>query len=73
MTATVTGIPAGQQCNLVVVDRAGGRHIAAGWLVSPTGQTEGTTVTGSTVVAPADVAAVAVQNVEGREFVLAPA
>jgi hypothetical protein len=71
ITATATGIPAGQQCNLVVVDRAGARHIAASWLVSATGQTDGTTVTGSTVVAPADVAAVAVQNVEGNEFVLA--
>jgi hypothetical protein len=73
VTATVTGIPAGEQCNLVVVDRAGVRHIAAGWLASASGQTEGTTVTGSTVVAPADVAAVAVQSVAGREVVLAPA
>jgi anti-sigma factor RsiW len=65
----VTGIPAGEKCNLIIVDHAGSEHTAASWLTSTNPQ--GTTITGATVVAPDDVAAVAVKNVDGLEFVSA--
>jgi hypothetical protein len=69
--ATAVGIPAGQRCMLVVIDRSQDRYIAASWLVSPAGEEKGTTVDGAAIVAPENVAAVAVQNFEGREFVIA--
>ena len=69
--ATAVGIPAGQRCMLVVVDRSQDRYIAASWLVSPAGEEKGTTVDGAAIVAPENIAAVAVQNFEGREFVIA--
>jgi hypothetical protein len=71
--ATVVGIPAGERCMLVVVDRGRDRYIAASWLVSPTGEEKGTTVEGAAVVVPGDVTAVTVTNFEGREFVIARA
>jgi RNA polymerase sigma-70 factor (ECF subfamily) len=69
--ATAVGIPAGERCMLVVVDRSRDRYIAASWLVPPTGKEKGTTVDGAAVVAPGDLAAVAVVNFEGREFMIA--
>ncbi|AEF41013.1 anti-sigma factor family protein [Hoyosella subflava] len=74
LTATVTGIPAGEPCYLIVVDGEGNREIAGGWLVSETGEAEGTTLSGSALVAPDDVAEVRVENVAGQTFVaVAPA
>ncbi|MCA1705563.1 MAG: zf-HC2 domain-containing protein [Actinobacteria bacterium] len=69
--ATAVGIPAGERCMLVVIDRSRDRYIAGSWLVSPVGEETGTTVDGAAIVAPEDVAAVAVVNFEGREFVIA--
>jgi hypothetical protein len=69
--ATAVGIPAGERCMLVVIDRSRDRYIAASWLVSAVGEETGTTVDGAAIVAPEDVAAVAVVNFEGREFVIA--
>jgi anti-sigma factor RsiW len=71
--ATAVGIPAGERCMVVVIDRNRDRYIAASWLVSPVGEETGTTVDGAAIVAPEDVAAVAVVNFEGREFVIARA
>jgi anti-sigma factor RsiW len=71
--ATVIGIPAGERCMLVVVDRSRDRYIAASWLVSPAAEKNGITVDGAAVVALGDVAAVAVQNFERRELLIAPA
>jgi hypothetical protein len=73
LKATVAGIPAGQRCMLVIVDRSRDRYIAASWLVSPASEKNGITVDGAAVVAPADITAVAVQNFEHRELVTAPA
>ena len=69
VNAAVTGIPAGQRCRLMVIGRSGAREIAGSWLVSPAGARNGTTLNGSAIVAPDDVAAVRVENVEGRSFV----
>ncbi|WP_158880404.1 anti-sigma factor family protein [Amycolatopsis anabasis] len=69
VNASVTGIPAGERCRLVVVSKDGAREPAAGWLVSPKGAAEGINLDGAALVAPADVAAVEVENVAGTRFV----
>jgi hypothetical protein len=69
VNAAVTGIPVGQRCRLVVVGKDGTREIAGSWQVSTIGATEGTTLNGSALVAPTDVAAVRVENFDGRQFV----
>jgi hypothetical protein len=71
--ATVVGIPAGERCTLVVIDRNRDRYIAASWLASPAAEKNGITIEGAAIVAPGDLAAVAVQNSERRELVIAPA
>jgi hypothetical protein len=71
VNASVTGIPAGQRCKIVVVSRSGDREVAGSWLISPTGATTGTNLDGAALVAPADVAAIEVQNFEGHTFVAA--
>lgn len=69
VNAAVTGIPQGQRCRLVVVGKNGEREVAGSWLVSPKAATDGTTLDGSALVAPDDVAAVEVENFEGTQFV----
>jgi Putative zinc-finger len=71
VSATVTGIPAGQKCRIVVVGTGGDRQIAGSWVVSAKGEKDGTTLSGSALVAPAQVAAVLVENFDGRRFVSA--
>jgi anti-sigma factor RsiW len=71
LRATVAGIPEGERCQMMVVDRDGNRHIAGGWLVSAAGSRDGTTLDGSALVAPDDVAAVVIQNEDGHEFAVA--
>lgn len=70
LTATVHGVPTGERCHLVVVGRDGSRRIAAGWVVPPAGQREGTALNGSASVAPDQVATVLVENEAGRQFVI---
>jgi RNA polymerase sigma-70 factor (ECF subfamily) len=72
VSATVTGIPAGQECRLVVVGAAGERQIAGSWLVSAKGAQNGTALNGSALVDPAQVSAVLVENFDGHQFVSAP-
>jgi hypothetical protein len=69
VNAAVTGISAGQRCRLVVVGKNGAREVAGSWEVSKIGAKEGTTLDGSALVAPKDVAAVRVENFDGRQFV----
>ena len=69
VSAAVTGIPAGQRCRLVVVGRDGHREIAGSWLVSAKAVRDGTVLSGAALVAPQDVAAVHVENVDGEQFV----
>ncbi|HVW43780.1 MAG TPA: zf-HC2 domain-containing protein [Amycolatopsis sp.] len=69
LDATVSGIPAGEKCRLYVVGKDGSREEAGSWLVSATGQREGTHLNGAALVAPADVAAVEVETFEGTKYV----
>lgn len=72
VNAAVTGIAAGRRCRLWVVARDGTRQLAGSWLVSARGAQDGTALDGSALVAPADVAAVAVDDVDGRPLVSVP-
>ncbi len=72
LTATVRGVPAGQQCQLVVVAKDGTQRVAGSWLVSAAGGANGTTLTGAALVAPDQVASVQVVNLAGQTFVSVP-
>jgi predicted anti-sigma-YlaC factor YlaD len=69
VNATVAGIAAGQRCRLEVLGRDGVPILAGSWLVSQTGATVGTTLNGSALIDPAQVASVRVVNTAGRQFV----
>jgi anti-sigma factor RsiW len=69
VSATVGGIPAGEKCRLEVVGRDGTAVLAGGWLVSEAGAADGTTLNGSALIDPAQVASVRVVNTSGKEFV----
>ncbi|MEV4348569.1 zf-HC2 domain-containing protein [Actinoplanes sp. NPDC049596] len=68
VTAAVSGIPAGEKCILEVVGKDGYAVQAGSWMVSPAGETGGTTLNGSALIAPADVASVRVVNTAGKQF-----
>lgn len=69
--ASVSGIPAGAECRLVVVSRTGRTAIAGSWLVSAEAAGSTTGLDGTALVAPGDVAAVEVQNLTGYVFTTA--
>ncbi|GIF18206.1 hypothetical protein BJ973_008831 [Actinoplanes tereljensis] len=64
--ATVTGVPAGEECRLVVIAPDGHREQGASWLASASGST---TVDGSALMAPATVTAVQAETYEGRVLI----
>ncbi|RSS58443.1 zf-HC2 domain-containing protein [Streptomyces sp. WAC01280] len=73
--AAVTGVPKGERCLLVVVGRDGSRTTAGSWVVGAgarAGEGKGAGLDGSAAVAPADVAAVVVENEAGKRFVTVP-
>ncbi|HEX5201943.1 anti-sigma factor family protein [Paractinoplanes rhizophilus] len=69
VTATVTGVPAGEQCRLFVVSADGAREPAGSWLGSPSGST---TLDGAALMAPADVTAVQAETYAGQILVAVP-
>jgi anti-sigma factor RsiW len=71
VSATVGGIPAGEKCRLEVVGRNGEVVLAGSWLVSAAGEANGTTLNGSALLDPAEVAAVQVTNYAGKKYVTA--
>lgn len=71
--ADVGGIKAGQRCVLVVHSRDGSSVVAGSWLVSAKGEKEGTTLDGSALVAPNDVASIDVQTIDGTKLISVPA
>ncbi|GAA2817848.1 zf-HC2 domain-containing protein [Kitasatospora paracochleata] len=72
VNAAVAGLPPGERCHLVVNGRSGAKADAGSWLVSPAGAKAGTTLNGSALVDPADVASVSVVNESGTTFVTVP-
>ncbi|GAA1313981.1 anti-sigma factor family protein [Pseudonocardia xinjiangensis] len=71
VNAAVTGIPAGQACQLIVVGRDGQRQTAGSWLVSSSTAAQGVTLDGTVLLDPAAVTQVLVQNTSGHRFVTA--
>lgn len=72
VNASVAGIAANEKCRLLVVARDGSRQEAGSWLVSETGEKDGTNLDGSALVAPEDVVAVEVRNFDGERIVTVP-
>lgn len=73
--ASVTGVPAGEHCRLVVVSKDGDRQIAGGWVVGPGGAGsvgKGANLDGSASIAPDDVTSVVVENTAGKTYVTVP-
>jgi anti-sigma factor RsiW len=68
VNAAVAGIPAGERCVLEVVARDGYAVQAGSWVVSPAGESDGTTLNGSALIDPADVKSVRVVNTAGKQF-----
>jgi anti-sigma factor RsiW len=68
LSADVDGIPPGERCRVVVVDREGNRQTAFSWLTGDPAM-DGVALTGSALVAPEDVAAVEVETEDGRKYV----
>jgi anti-sigma factor RsiW len=70
--AWVSGIPAGERCELVVESRSGQVVVVGGWLVPAKADNSPTALYGSALVAPDQVARVVVRNTAGHVFVGAP-
>ena len=69
LSATVGGIPAGEKCRLEVVGKDGSAVLAGSWLVSPAGEANGTTLNGSALIDPSQVASVRVVSTAGEQYV----
>ncbi|MFD9732856.1 anti-sigma factor family protein [Umezawaea sp. NPDC059074] len=72
VNAAVGGIPQNEKCRLFVVAKDGHREEIGSWLVSKTGEAEGTNLDGSALISPEDVASVEVVNFDGKSFVSVP-
>lgn len=65
----ITGIPEGEECEVVVRTRDGRAEVAATWTVSAESAAGGSRPGGSVDVAPQDVESVVVRNAAATEFV----
>lgn len=65
----ITGIPEGEECELVILTTDGRVEIAASWTVSAEAAAEGSNPSGFADVSPQDVASVIVRNAADTEFV----
>ncbi|MFI7602689.1 anti-sigma factor family protein [Actinoplanes sp. NPDC049681] len=66
--AAVSGIPQGERCRLEVVARDGTAVLAGSWVVSAAGAAAGTTLDGSALVPPDQVASVRVVTEGGKQY-----
>ncbi|RSM86610.1 anti-sigma factor [Kibdelosporangium aridum] len=69
INAAVSGIPAGEQCRLIVVSKDGTHESAGSWVVPPKEKADGTTLDGSALIPAEDVAAVIVETTTGKQYV----
>jgi anti-sigma factor RsiW len=65
LSAVVSGVPVGTQCELVIVGKDGKRTVAAGWKVTGASGS----VDASALVDPADIASVRLENTAGQRLV----
>ncbi len=66
----VKGVPPGEHCRIIAITRTGRREIAGSWVIGtrpPPANSAG--VPGSAAIAPADLAAVAIETEAGRQLV----
>jgi anti-sigma factor RsiW len=69
LNVAVSGVARGEKCRIVVVNRDGGKEIAASWVVSEKGEVDGTNVDGAAAVALDEVSAVEVETAAGQTLV----
>ncbi|WP_267243939.1 anti-sigma factor family protein [Streptomyces sp. PR69] len=74
VNASVSGIPSGERCRLIVVSGDGVRTTAGGWVVGAheNGAGKGVNLDGSAAVAPSDVREIVVENEAGTRYVSVP-
>ncbi|MGH3901896.1 MAG: zf-HC2 domain-containing protein [Pseudonocardiaceae bacterium] len=70
--AVVRGVPAGKQCQLLVVSRDGDEVVAGSWLASGKDVRDGTVLDGTALVDPQQVSSVDVVTIDGEELVSVP-
>lgn len=71
VTANIDGLPSAQKCKLVVIGTDGSKTEAFAWTTTEKQQAEGSKVSGVVSVAPDKVKSIAVENAEGKTFVVA--
>jgi hypothetical protein len=71
LNASVTGLPVGQKCKLIVVSKSGGEEVAGSWLVSAKAAANGTNLDGAVLIPIGQVRSVEVRNFDGHRFVSA--
>lgn len=72
VTADVTGVPAGEKCELVVVPRDGEPLVAGSWVVGEKAEAAGLELEGTALVEPGEVASVRIVTTDGRNMVSVP-
>jgi hypothetical protein len=71
LAVTVSGVPRGTRCKLVVVRKDGSREPAGSWTVGPRGEAGGLTVDGSADVPIDEIASVNLEGTNGELYVAA--
>lgn len=71
VSAKINGLPAAQKCKLVVIGKDGSKAEAHAWTSTEKGRVDGSEVRGMVSVAPDQVKSIAVENAEGKAFVVA--
>lgn len=71
VSADINGLPVAQKCKLVVVGTDGTKTEAFAWTTTDKQTAEGSKVRGMVSVAPDKVKSIAVENAEGKTFVVA--
>ncbi len=71
LAVTVSGVPRGEHCKLIVVRKDGTREVAGSWTVGAHGETGGVTVDGAADVPIDDIASVNVESTGGKIYVAA--
>ena len=67
--AVVRGVPAGKQCQLLVVSQDGDEVVAGSWLASGKDVRDGTLLDGTALVDPKQVRSVDVVTTDGEQLV----
>jgi len=71
VSAKINGLPAAQKCKLIVIGKDGSKTEAFAWTSTEKGKVDGSEVSGMVSVSPDKVKSVAVENAEGKAFVVA--